>query len=199
MKKIILLLSAFSLLLFSCSSEVKDEKENNLTELNSESEINYLEKGMQFAMQTQKELGKNLMKQIKINGTASAVKFCSVSALKIVDSMQNVLHAKISRVTDKPRNESALANSEELKYIESYKQTLLKGEKPKPFTKEIGGKTTFYSPVLTNGMCMQCHGNEKDAIKFEVLTVLDSLYPTDKAKGYLPNQIRGMWKVEFEK
>ena len=201
MKKSILFLYILSILLLACNSgEINKESTDEQTKELTENEVKkYKEKGLNFAMLTQKALGENLMKQIKINGTREAVSYCNLNALSIVDSMENVLNIEISRITDKPRNSFSQASIEELKYIETFKYHLSNEKILQPLVKEVGDKISFYSPIKTNGMCLQCHGNKESNIKYETLSVIDSLYPEDKAKGYLSNQIRGMWKIEFEK
>jgi hypothetical protein len=53
-------------------------------------------------------------------------------------------------------------------------------------------------PIVTNQMCMKCHAT-KNNIDTKTLTEINRLYPNDKAIGYIPQQIRGVWKVIMEK
>jgi hypothetical protein len=68
----------------------------------------------------------------------------------------------------------------------------------KPQLKNIDGRQTAYYPILTNKMCLQCHGDlEKDITK-NTLNKINQLYPKDKATGYKENEIRGIWVVEMQ-
>lgn len=158
----------------------------------------YIKKGMDMALKTKKVLGKNLMGQINKNGTSQALTFCSEKAYPIIDSMSTELGAKIKRVTDLPRNPKNEASGDELKYILAMKNNIVKGEKPKPAMKEENGKMIGFYPIMTNQMCLQCHGSEKE-IKPDTWSKIKSIFPNDKAVGYSANQLRGIWVVEMEK
>jgi cytochrome c553 len=158
----------------------------------------YLGKGRYIVMTTKKTLGKNLKKTIKTKGTKEAVSFCSVKAYPILDSMSTVLNANIVRVSNKNRNPKNIANKKETEYIVSYQTQLDKGEELKPILEESEEQVTFYMPIVTNEMCIQCHGS-KENIKPEVLEEIKKHYPNDKAIGYDVNQIRGIWRVKMLK
>jgi hypothetical protein len=55
-----------------------------------------------------------------------------------------------------------------------------------------------YYPILTNAMCLQCHGKPEEDIKPSTLSKLHMLYPQDKGVGYEENELRGIWVVEME-
>ncbi len=161
-------------------------------------EDDYLGRGRHIVMTTKKTLGKNLKKTIKTKGTKEAVSFCSVTAYPILDSMSNVHNAKIVRVSDKNRNPNNIANKKETEYILNYQKQLDKGEDLKPIVEETDEMAVFYMPIVTNDMCLQCHG-PKNKIEPEVLKEIKKHYPNDKATGYNINQIRGIWRVEIPK
>lgn len=162
-------------------------------------DLPYVEQGQSLAMMTKSVLGKNLKKAIKSKGAEFAVQFCNEKAYPLVDSMSVVLNSKIKRVSDKPRNPLNVANESELSYIEKVKQLLLSGEEIKPQVQEIDGKMIGYYPIVTNKMCMQCHGEPDVQILPTTLEKLNLLYPEDLATGYLENQLRGIWVVEMNK
>jgi len=159
----------------------------------------YKKKGMELALKTKKVLGKNLMGQINKNGTTDALMFCSEKAFPIVDSMSTVLEAKIKRVTDLPRNPNNKAKKDELKYILSMKAKIENGMKPSPSIKEENGNVIGYYPIMTNQMCLQCHGAPNKEIAKETMTKIKTLYPKDEATGYTSDQLRGIWVVEMTK
>lgn len=174
------------------------EKEKQKHKVNLE-DMSYEEIGQNYAMSTKSVLGKNLKGAIKSKGTENAVEFCNERAYPLTDSMAIALNTKIKRVSDKPRNPLNAANGSELKYIDACKQILVTGKKIKPQVQEINGKMVGYYPIVTNKMCMQCHGVPNTQIKPATLEKLYSLYPKDMAKGYAENQLRGIWVVEMDK
>lgn len=162
-------------------------------------DLPYGERGLKYALTTKAVLGKNLMGTIQKKGTLEALEFCNVRAYPLTDSMAVVHNASIKRVSDKPRNPKNKANSEELEYINTFK-TLVAGEKEiSPIVKETEDDVHVYYPIVTNTMCLQCHGKPETNIKPDVLKTLTLLYPEDKAKGYSENQVRGIWNVSFKK
>ena len=98
------------------------------------------------------------MSQITANGTEAALSFCNVQAIPLTDSMALAQSVQIKRVSDRPRNPDNRANEKELDYILSQKESLSKGEAPKPMSFEDNGLTIGYYPIMTNAMCLQCHG-----------------------------------------
>ncbi|WGH75187.1 DUF3365 domain-containing protein [Tenacibaculum tangerinum] len=154
--------------------------------------------GMHYAMETKKLLGKNLMGTIQNSGTINALKFCNQNAYTLTDSMATRFKATIQRVSDKPRNPQNMANAEELNIIEEYKRVVHNNGSIEPVTKQIEKGTKFYYPIITNKMCLQCHGAPNTQIKTETLQELARLYPTDKAQGYDTNQVRGIWSITFK-
>ena len=162
-------------------------------------EINYLETGKGLAMQTKASLGKNLALAINEKGSDGAVEFCNLQAIPITDSMSVVLDAKIKRVSDKPRNANNQANEAELAYINKWKAAKENGENHPPQLSEIDGKIVGYYPIVTNQMCLQCHGTPEKEVNTKTLSTIKKLYPADKALGYSEEEIRGIFVVEMNK
>jgi cytochrome c553 len=162
-------------------------------------EVDYLERGRQFAMQTKAQLGKNLMAAINEKGSEGAVSFCNVRAYPLTDSMAVALDAKIKRVSDRPRNPNNRANDDQLNYILNAKARLEQGLDIEPQLKDRGESVIGYYPITTNAMCLKCHGEPKKDINQATLEVLAELYPEDEAKGYGENELRGIWVVEMQK
>ena len=172
---------------------------NKQEELTETEQTEYLEKGQDLATETQKVLGSNLMKAINEGGPINALEFCNIQAYPLTDSMATALKAHITRVTDKPRNQANMANKDELTYIASVKEKLGAGEQVSPEISVMDGKVTGYYPIITNQMCMQCHGSENDQINEETLAKINELYPNDQATGYGVGELRGIWVVEMDR
>ncbi|MBL86874.1 MAG: cytochrome c family protein [Winogradskyella sp.] len=162
-------------------------------------DLPYGERGLKYALTTKAVLGKNLMGTIQKKGTLEALEFCNVKAYPLTDSMAVVHNASIKRVSDKPRNQKNKANSEELEYIKTFKTLVASEKEISPIVKETEDDVHVYYPIVTNTMCLQCHGKPETNIKTNVLKTLTLLYPEDKAKGYSENQVRGIWNVSFKK
>lgn len=158
----------------------------------------YREKGMEYAMATQGALGKTLQNKIQEDGIQQAMVFCKEEALPITDSLSRKFGANISRITDRPRNPLNAATAEEMKFISNFKSELSSGQNPEALVVRQGDHVNFYYPILTNNLCLKCHGTGGEDIQQEVLTAIEELYPQDLATGYTSNELRGLWKVSFE-
>ena len=145
-----------------------------------------------FATETKKLLMKNVGEQMKKGGPESALEFCNIEAMPLTKSMSDKHGLVISRVSDKMRNPKNVANSEELKLIEQYKKQLLAGDLLKPVRTE----THYYEPLVTNAMCLQCHGEPVKNVQAKVATKIADLYPNDLAMGYKENEVRGLISIK---
>jgi hypothetical protein len=156
-----------------------------------------IDQGRQIAMNTKTVLGKNLMLAIQTKGTEKAISFCNTRAIPLTDSMAIAQQAKIKRVSDKNRNPKNAANDDELAYIELIKKRINNNQSPQPQIKNLGDKLIGYYPIMTNKMCLQCHGQPESEVLPNTLKRLKSLYPNDKALGYSENELRGIWVIEM--
>lgn len=161
--------------------------------------VNYSSIGLKYALSTKAQLGKNLMKAVKDEGTVAAVEFCEIEAMKLTDSMSVMHNAIIKRVSDKPRNPMNVANSKELEHISAFKTMVNSSASIEPILEEINGEINFYYPITTNTMCLQCHGIPNEQVTSSTLETLKNLYPKDKAIGYDVGQVRGIWSINFAK
>lgn len=193
--KTIYIFMILSFLMYSCKQkEDQKEKQNSI----QTTEKTPLEIGQNIAMQTKGVLGKNLLQAIASEGTENAVTFCSSKAIPLTDSVALAAHAKIKRVSDKSRNPDNKANEAELDYIKITKEAISKGEAVKPKLTTDGNKQIAYYPIMTNDMCLQCHGEPDKDISPTTLSKISELYPDDLAVGYKSDELRGIWVVEMD-
>lgn len=153
--------------------------------------------GMSYAKEAKMALGKSLTKAIQEKGTVGAIGFCNLEATTITDSVSLMKNAVIQRVSDKTRNPKNKASAKELEYLASFKKALASGEELEPVVETEDGEVSFYYPIVTNALCLQCHGKPNTQVLPETMTALNKLYPEDMALGYDVNQVRGMWSIEF--
>jgi cytochrome c553 len=165
---------------------------------NTISDQSKLEIGQKMAMQTKGVLGKNLLNAIANLGPDGAVSFCNTRAISLTDSMATELHANIRRISDQPRNPQNRASDAYLSKIQSYKQQLSRGEDLKGDSVLSNGKSYYIYPIVTNAMCLKCHGDTKKDIAPKTLAKINVLYKMDEATGYTENQLRGIWVVDFD-
>lgn len=177
--------------LYNTDLENFESKEND--SMPEKVTINALEERKQLALKTKSILGKNLTKAIKEYGPEGAISFCNEKALFLTDSMARELHAKIKRVTNKPRNSQNQATEREILILNS----LELAENAGGVLKQFEGKKIGYFKIETNEMCLKCHGDFTENISKKTAEKISQLYPKDQAIGYKSNELRGMWMIEL--
>jgi hypothetical protein len=200
MKTLIKISSIFILAvaLTSCSSN--SEKSAELVPDSVQIEISsdvIIDSAQSYAQSTQMQLSQNLMAAMVEGGPVNAISFCNERAIPLTDSMSTNFGVTIRRVSDRPRNASNQANKDEMAFIEIMKTAMINGEQPKPDFHRNENSNTAYLPILTNGLCLKCHGVENQEIDTPTLTKLNELYPQDQARGYGNNELRGIWVINM--
>ncbi|MBY5958249.1 DUF3365 domain-containing protein [Membranicola marinus] len=178
-----------------CQSVGESEDKTETTQVDLES---WKTQGQEYAMKAQQALGQNLKAALQQGGPPFAVDFCNTRAIPITDSAAQELKVSLRRVSDKYRNPGNQANEKESKYISRAKEQLAAGETIHPAIEEMEGKMIGYYPILTNAMCMNCHGQPGKDINEETLNLIKERYPDDRAVGYQPHEVRGIWVVEMD-
>ena len=158
----------------------------------------YLQKGNQIAKSTFDTLRTVLLKPIGEKGYAGAVKFCNVQALPVT-SVYASEGITVSRVTDKNRNPANRLQGMDKEQWQRYIEAAAKGDSLQAAVITAENKVHYYKPILIQPMCLGCHGAAGKEIASDLLPVLDSLYPGDKARGYKTGDLRGMWHIVFDK
>lgn len=185
------------ILLWSCTPQGGDVASED-TQLSPN--IFYDESGKQIAQIAQAELFKNLNKAIDEGGTVHAIQFCNQRISSIMDSLSEVHHATISRISLKTRNPKNSPDTElEEEVLNFYNE--LKGRQQflSDTLYESDHRAVYFKPiVITNQLCLQCHGPARQ-IDTTTFQKISELYPEDRATGYDLGDFRGAWKVEFEK
>jgi cytochrome c5 len=174
-----------------------DFVQTGIAEGTAASSKDYAAIGLEYATAAKELLGKNLMGAIQSKGTEYALEFCNVQAMPLTDSIARVHQAEIRRVSDKNRNPKNAATPEEVVILKNFQAGMDAGREPQPMLKQASGKVHFYYPIVTNSMCLSCHGTEKDIAPAVAKRIIE-FYPMDKATGYAENQVRGIWSITFK-
>ncbi|GAB2775356.1 Tll0287-like domain-containing protein [Salinimicrobium soli] len=185
----------FPLVILGC----KEPKQSSdaIAESNFEIQQSYEQRGIEIAMEAQTELGQHLMQELN-KGTLHALQYCNENALPLTQAIAKKNSATVQRVSDKFRNPNNKANKDEKKLINQYRKDLSWGNDPQPVLFNEGDSIRFYYPLVTNNLCLQCHGRIQDTER-SVREKILYLYPDDKAMGYAENEVRGLWKIGFKK
>ena len=197
--KNLIFFSLLSFFILSCEKKDETTSSQEISTSSNDDSIDFLNKGQMIAMNSQKALGSQLMAKLQEGGPIHALEFCSVEAIPITDSLSKVHQVKISRVSDKNRNPENKAGHAQLDYMDLVKNQLKYGEKPMSLLEPTSKNPKAYYPIVTNAMCLQCHGIPGKEMTEETYAKIQELYPDDKAIGYKENQLRGIWVIEMMK
>lgn len=171
-------------------------KQSSLTETEKEKAV---EIGNTAVMKLMKELKTNLGMALKEGGFPKAIDFCGDKAQKFTQKVnKELVVVKVKRVSDRYRNPADRPDSLDLKVINYFKEKLKENKLPPYYltvAKEKGEKLViYYKPIRVAPFCLNCHGDPR-SMNPEVLRVLKEKYPNDRALGYKPGDLRGVFKV----
>jgi hypothetical protein len=143
-------------------------------------------------------LSSNLGKALAEGGVSNALAYCSVQALPLTQIVADTNNVRIRRVTLMTRNPANKADGKEAEVLKHF-QSRPKGSKTVPMLiTNADHSVTFFSPILlSNPLCLNCHGNPRKDIKPEHVEFIRGIYPKDAAVGYKLGDLRGMWRVDF--
>lgn len=177
-------------------TELNEQFDNENTKVEV-SQDNFLLQAKEVALNAKALLGKNLKQAIKKGGSQGAVGFCNMAAIPLTDSIAILNNHLVKRVSDKPRNPENNANAQEVAYIAKAKMQIAKGKKATPeIVKTEDKEEVAYFPIMTNSLCLQCHGNKLLDINLLTQDHIQELYPRDLATGYTSNELRGIWVIK---
>jgi hypothetical protein len=140
-----------------------------------------------------------LTEAIAKDGPASAIAVCSERAPEIAAAVGKTHRVTLRRASEKPRNMKNAATDAEKTLLAAFAADLEKKEQPKPRSVQNPDQsTTLFAPiVISNPLCLQCHGALDRDIAPATLEAIRRLYPDDKATGYQSGDLRGLWSVVF--
>ena len=198
MKNLLKTLVALTLIAVTFLGSCKQKETTPATEEVTENNDIYLEKGKEIATASFAALGSQLKAAIESGGVPSALQYCNIEAMPLTDSLSNAYNASIRRTTMQPRNPSNAPSLLEKAQLTKYSEMKLAGEEIGPTVVATDdGSKIFYSPIMLNDFCLQCHGTVGKELAVENYEVIKNLYPADEAVGYIAGDLRGMWSITF--
>ncbi|MBT3174652.1 MAG: DUF3365 domain-containing protein [Lentimicrobiaceae bacterium] len=197
----------FMFILSSCSNTptqtIKEETKEKDVKVSYISQNNQAfktikKKGSSIAIITQVELGKSLKNAMASGGPENAISFCNLDAMRITDSIAKAENVIVKRLAKKNRN---VANKMDDFESKIYKQYVMEYLDKKPLKAKVAvnqnSNPVYYKPILTNNMCLTCHGTPGSTMTNELNDKIKELYPDDKAINFEDGQPRGMWAITF--
>jgi hypothetical protein len=191
MKKIAFILS-IGLLVNACGFNDTGNKSRK----NTDEAAAYLLQGDSIAKITYDTLRITLLKAIGEKGFSGALAFCNTRALAVTAMYASEV-ITVSRVSDRNRNSKNVLSEYDMKEWAKYIGAAAKKDSLKSTIVYRNHEFHYYKPILMQPMCLSCHGTPGKDISKDLLRVIDSLYPGDKAKGYKQGDLRGMWHIVF--
>lgn len=189
MKNILYLLCL--ILTISCSKAPQEQSAEKI-------DSTYIIKGNRIAKISFETISGELQKALANGSIESALRYCNVHAYPIADSLAAVYSVSIKRVSDKNRNPRNKTDKMGNFMMKGFGIDLSEGNDLSPKLVMKDDSVIFYKPIITQALCLNCHGVPGKDITFSNDSLIQSLYPRDKAVGYQVNQMRGLWRIGFK-
>ena len=164
-------------------------------------EITIKQEGIKYI----KMLGGTLKKQLQIHMKSdktglSAIGFCSLKAEGITKEVNKELpdHASVRRTALKIRNDNNTPDSIDIKVMKEYEASIAAKTFLPTDIKIVkeGDTTRIYKPLITQGICLTCHGSN---ISKEIQNEITTNYPNDQAVAFEKGSLRGVIVSEIKK
>lgn len=171
------------------------------TSMGLASEMTVKQEGMTYIKMLGGTLKGELQTHMKADKTGlSAMGFCTAKANDITNEVNSKLpkYASVRRTAIKTRNLNNAPDALDQKVMAEYEESI----KAKTFLPtdikvvEEGDTTRVYKPLLTQGVCLKCHGTN---ISKEIKDEIKTHYPQDQAIGFKEGSLRGVIVAEIKK
>ena len=142
-----------------------------------------------------------LIKQIKSEGTLSAVAVCSDTAQVLTNNFGLKKGVYIKRVSFKNRNKHSLPDEFEARILKEFEQIKKEGKLTSDteyfeiIIENDYQYLRYMKPIKIGAACLKCHGTE-DKISAEIKELIAKRYPDDKAVGYKNGDLRGAVSIK---
>jgi hypothetical protein len=152
----------------------------------------------QKAMVLGKELKSTLQQTVKHGGLTAGVLVCKQVAPTIAQGLSEQGWT-VARTALKVRNPDNQADAWETAQLQAFAQALADGMAPQSLQVTAYDETSrtyrYMSPIMTAGLCVNCHGAK---IAPEVAEVINNQYPNDQATGFSEGQLRGAFTLTYQ-
>lgn len=186
-----LLLLALVVIFISCNSKKTLQSYSQL-------DTTYISRGNAIARLSFETLSGELQRAMQQGGIDSALLYCNLRAYPITDSLSLVHHAAIKRVSTKVRNPRNKADELATFMAKGFGIDVSEGKAITPKLVLKDDSVLFFKPIITQPLCLTCHGTPGKEVAFSTDSSIQKLYPRDKAVGYKNNEVRGVWRIAFK-
>lgn len=131
-------------------------------------------------------------------GPVEAIQVCAAKAQPLAEQAGAESGWSVGRTSHKLRNLKNAPDAYEQSVLDDFLARQARGEKATDMVHAAvvdgpqGKEFRFIKAIPTGEPCLACHGQ---AIAPEVAAELDSLYPTDQARGFSAGEMRGVFTL----
>jgi hypothetical protein len=145
------------------------------------------------------ELSSNLLAAITRSGLNEALPYCSDKAIPITKAVATRNGVRLNRVTHEARNPANKATDTELAVIRQFQAEFVAKQLPAAtvLTNANQAAAVYVPIVISNPLCLMCHGKPGTEVSAELQSTIHRLYPDDQATGFALGDLRGEWRVDF--
>ena len=140
----------------------------------------------------ERELREMLTQKLAEGGVAAALPYCHPENLPATDSLAKTLQASLNRFSARPRNPVHLARLTAA--------DLNAADTTHHVARTEQNEFTYQRPlVLTDQLCLRCHGTVGTDISAADYALIQQKFPQDQATGYQLGQPMGVWRVNLKR
>lgn len=158
--------------------------------------------GVKYIKMLGKTLKGEMKKRMKDDPTGlQAAYMCSKSAQDITAKVNKKYPegVRVYRTALKYRNEKNKPDATDIEVMKKFEEQMKNGSfKKKPIVVSVDSKNRVYVPLMTEKVCLKCHGNPQK-MDAKVKETIASKYPNDKATGFKEGSLRGVIVAEMQK
>lgn len=179
-----------TILLWNCQSQTATEVSEEAPTAKSD----WMDAGAEITAAVGKTLLSTVQQKMGEGGVEGAIDYCRLNALPITDSLARHYNVEIKRTALRTRNEKNKPTASEMEVFTK----MATMHTPKPILQFADGhQPVYYAPITLNDFCQVCHGTLGETMTFETDSLIKMHYPLDEATGFITNDLRGMWVVQF--
>jgi len=153
-----------------------------------------VERAEQAIAELQTTLVGRLKAELGKGGPQAAVAVCRDEAQQLTAAIGAKNQLEIGRTSDRVRNPANTPRPWMSAHVTSWSGARAADASPAVF-ELAGGGVGVLRPIGTMDLCVMCHGPSA-AVQATIGNVLAASYPTDRAVGFAPGDLRGWFWVE---